>query len=64
MHIPIAQLSFEDEETNAVLASGMIAQGPETAAWSIIMPEVASHEFIVCCGVTGTGCIPRTSRKS
>ena len=65
MHIPIAQPSLGNEESDAVLAvlaSGMIAQGPETAAWSIIMPEVASHEFIVCCGVTGTGCIRRKIR--
>lgn len=46
MHIPIAQPSLGDEETSAVLAvlaSGMIAQGPETAAFE--------EEFAAYCGV-------------
>ncbi len=46
MHIPIAQPSLGDEEKNAVLAvlaSGMIAQGPVTAAFE--------EEFATYCGV-------------
>ena len=33
MHIPIPQPSLGNEESGAVLASGMIAQGPVTAAF-------------------------------
>ncbi len=46
MHIPIAQPSLGDEENDAVLAvlaSGMIAQGPVTAAFE--------DEFAAYCGV-------------
>ncbi|MEN6514186.1 DegT/DnrJ/EryC1/StrS family aminotransferase [Methanoculleus sp.] len=46
MHIPIAQPSLGNEESDAVLAvlaSGMIAQGPETVAFE--------EEFAAYCGV-------------
>ena len=46
MHIPIAQPSLGNEENDAVLAvlaSGMIAQGPVTAAFE--------EEFATYCGV-------------
>ncbi len=47
MHIPIAQLSLENEESETVLAalaSGMTAQGPVTIAFE--------EEFVACCGVS------------
>ena len=52
MHIPIAQPSLGNEENDAVLAvlaSGMIAQGPVTAAFE--------DEFAAYCGVPHAGAV-------